>query len=452
MLIRFIANNYRAISETVELNLAPSTKVRRFPHHIHKDLATSHKILRGGVIYGANASGKSNLCLAIGFGQFLVLGDDLPKHSTFLEPFDSDKPTKFEYEILIDNIAYSYGFELNSKEIISEWIYEIPANSEEKLIFHRYKENEKKSVYISPDYLDGLSAEDNQYVSFINRYLENNELFLSKGLLKFDRKDSKIYRSLMSIRDWFESSLQIITPESYYTSFESDILDEEGCKSFYTAFLKAFDTGIQDIHTIEYEYSELPKAVTDRIDVLISNEEDGDYVVNGAGTRFRVRVVDNNIQSIHEVVFVAPDNTNKTYFTIDELSDGTRRLTDIVPAIHSAVYHKKTIIIDEIDRSLHPLITKLLLDYFYSENIKPTGQILVTTHESRLMDQNTLRKDEIWFVQKEHDGSSILYSLDEYQIRNDKSIINDYLDGRFGGVIDFDKSKKLLRELINETC
>ncbi|MUH97359.1 AAA family ATPase [Aliivibrio fischeri] len=449
MLIRFTAENYKAISGLVELNLTPSSSVRRLSHHISPVRSHGLKTLRGAVIYGANASGKSNLCEAVDFVRFLIK-NSLPKQGTKLVPFDDKKDSRLEYEIAINDKAYAFGMVLNKKLIKEEWLYEI-SNDNENLIYKKFMDIEGASIVeFDPSIITDINSEDELYLRFIHRSTPENGLLLSQFFEKFEKRDSKLHNAISNVYDWFADTLEIITPDSKYMNFESDIIESENCNTFYSTFLKAFDTGIDCITSIKHKKQDLPNKVIENIDFILENEEEGEYIVHNNGSRYSIKINDQGeLLDVSEVIFKASNNSNKKFYTLDELSDGTKRLIDIVPALFAAIYSGKVLFIDEIDRSLHPLITKILIEYFYSSDVKPLGQLIVTTHESRLMDQDYLRKDEIWFVQKEHDSSSLLYSLDDYVLRNDKSLINDYLDGRFGAVLDYKKSKACLMELIN---
>ncbi|MGR5212498.1 AAA family ATPase [Vibrio rotiferianus] len=463
MLIRFGVSNHKSIREPIELNLSPSADVRRFKHHVHKRKPESFSTLRGSVIYGANASGKSNLCDAINFGKRLIKGNS-PKLRNIVNPFNSSQDSMFEYEIEKDGIFYLFGFSLNSKRITEEWLYisrESKDDEDNNLLIYSTKYNENNNeFYFNKKLLKDVNEKDFIYLEFISRSKDKEKLFISEYLDKSEEyfKDTLFEFCLYDVASWFHESLSIISPSSKYLDFDGDVIYDEECKHFYLTFLKAFDTGISDIKELELTESDLPKTVLDNVNRFIDDEFEGEpfgFTSRYNDTAYFIMVdSDAKVEKISEVCFINDNSCcEKSIFKRADLSDGTKRLIDIVPALYEAIYSNATIIIDEIDRSLHPIITKLIVEFFYDERIKPLGQFIVTTHDTGLMDQTFLRQDEIWFVQKERDCSSIVYSLEEYEkIRPDKALDKDYLNGRFGAVVNYSLAKNKLEELKDVTA
>ncbi|MCS0311143.1 AAA family ATPase [Vibrio diabolicus] len=463
MLIRFGVCNHKSIREPIELNLSPSADVRRFKHHIHKFQPDSFSALRGSVIYGANASGKSNLCDAINFGKVLIKGNP-PKLRNIVNPFNSSKDSIFEYELEKDGIFYLFGFSLNSKRITEEWLYlsrDSKDSEDDNILVYSTKYNDGNLEFsFNKELLDNVNEKDFMYLEFISRSKDKEKLFISEYL---DKSEAYFTNSLFDfclydVSNWFYDNLSVISPNSKYLDFDGDVIHDEKCKHFYLTFLKAFDTGISDITELVLKESDLPKPVLDNVKRFIDDEFEGEpfgFTSRYNDTAYFLTVdSEANIEKISEVCF-SNDNSSceKSIFKRADLSDGTKRLIDIVPALYEAIYSNSTIIVDEIDRSLHPIITKLIVEFFYDERIKPLGQFIVTTHDTGLMDQTFLRQDEIWFVQKERDCSSIVYSLEEYErVRPDKALDKDYLNGRFGAVVNYTSAKLKLEELKNVTA
>jgi len=447
MLIRFNTSNFKSINDEVSLNLTPSGSVRRHTHHVSKNAGFS--TLRGALIYGANASGKSNLCEAMELVSELLQDD----RRVPIVPFDSSKPSTFEYEYIINGAAYAFGFSYKSGKIIEEWLYTI---DEKEDFIYRYGSDTDYKLEVNSKIADKLDSESNLYLKFLFRSRDEQKLFMSELIKKEDEQIEELLNYIKESVRWFLGSLGIISPNSSYIQFEDDLIGDENSKKFYETFLKAFDTGINGIDVSQHQLDELDDGLKNKIQQIIDDDiDDSDekwgFVLNLPTRRLNIIVGrDNKVERIDEVVFKnSAKNAKKSFFSYNELSDGTRRLIDLIPAIYKAIYHNKVFVIDEIDRSIHPIIIKILLEFFYNEKVNPNGQLIVTTHDTGVMEQEFLRKDEIWFVQKEHDGSTLLYALDEYalDIRNDKCLIKDYLNGRYGAVVNYKVAKSIIKEL-----
>ncbi|MFA0631043.1 ATP/GTP-binding protein [Vibrio sp. 10N.222.49.A3] len=451
MLVRFRVSNYKSINNEVTLNLTPSTKVRRHSHHVgHK--STNYPALRGALIYGANASGKSSICDAMDVASALIQDELID-----ITPFDSKLATKFEYEFTTDEQTYAYGFEYFSGEIIEEWLYLITDEDNEKVIFCYGKDTDNK-LSVGDFIVSSLDDESNLYLKFLFRSRDTKRLFMPQTIRNKDEDLTDFTDKLKPVIYWFMAKFEFITPDAAYMQFEDDLLSFKECEKFYSTFLRAFDTGISEIKLSQHTFDDLTEALQIKINQIIEENHDNlggewGFVLNTPFGRVNVTVnKENKIEQIYEVVYKnSCKDALKKFFKYHELSDGTRRLIDIIPALYKAIHHEKVFVIDEIDRSIHPIIIKIILEYFFHSNVKPNGQLIVTTHDTGVMEQEFLRKDEIWFVQKEHDGSSLLYALDEYSndLRNDKSIIKDYLNGRYGAVVNYKKAKSIVEELLS---
>ncbi|NQZ10209.1 MAG: AAA family ATPase, partial [Algicola sp.] len=211
----------------------------------------------------------------------------------------------------------------------------------------------------------------------------------------------------------------------------------------FAKILSSFDTGISNLSlqqvNFEKDVNDIPDNIKRRI--VDDTAQGRDIVVTGmGGTKYRVSQSNSgDIQAFKLMTAHLDSEGNEKLFDIDQESDGTQRLLDIAPGLVDIFSGDKTYIIDEIDRSLHPDITVSILNAFLNsaqqESIGQNhSQLIVTTHETNLLDQQFVRKDEIWFCQKNKQGISSLYSLEEYQPRFDKDIRKGYAVGRFGGI------------------
>ncbi len=453
MLLNFSAENYKSIRARVNLDLTPSSSIRRFKNHVITNRSGA-KALRGSIIYGSNASGKSNLIKAISYAQKLALNKAQKDVGTRVPQFkyqesNAGTESRFEFEIANNGYIYAYGFILNKKTILEEWLYLIKNTGTEHLILERVPSEDNIDIKVG-EWLD-LSSDDVKFVSILNKTTPKNHLFLKHGVKQITENSSendKLSLHINNVIDWLENKLAIIYPESKYTSFEKDITENPDKKDFYIGVLKAFDTGINDIGIMPWHINDLSESLSKKILSYVSKanqDEVIDFMLSINNSKYNIQLDDNGeIESITEIYFIS----NGKRFCTNELSDGTQRLMDIIPAIYEAMRNDVCFFIDELDRSLHSLITKAITELFFDESINVKGQLVFTTHETSIMDQEILRRDELWLVQKERDLSSVLYPLTEYNLRSDKKINDAYLGGLFGAVIPYTNSMKKIKDLL----
>ncbi|MFE2778018.1 ATP/GTP-binding protein [Aerococcus urinaeequi] len=446
MLINFRVQNFLSFNELTEFSMNTSKKFRRHSDHVYQKNKVS--LLKGAMFYGANASGKSNLVEAIRFSKALILvGSSERKEESFdnirnkwsrVDKENKKKLTSFEYDLLINDQIYTYGFQLslNQEVIINEWLYLIE-DSKEKIIFTReYEDNKYKNDYSLEKILPKVDSEGSHKLR-IKIYLEDldnqrDQLFLStlyenkENLNNEDSIPTKIF-------EWFGNKLEVLSPTSPAQSSLS--IFEEGELKRLKETLKGFGTGISDITLKEIDPSEIIDEIPKKIYERILND-----FIKGKGNNAQLRTPYNIYKftkkdseediCIEKLQFVHDGNQATTY-SLGEESDGTRRLIDIYNILLSD--NEGTFVIDEIDRSLHPNLTYQFVEKFMrSTEDGKKRQLIVTTHEDHLLDLDLLRQDEIWFVDKNISGSTSLYPLTDYKERFDKDIQKAYLEGRYG--------------------
>lgn len=452
MLIYFSVENFRSIKSKVELDMQPAPRMRRHKNHV-VDLKHKNKLkaLRSAVMFGANASGKSNIIKAIEFAQNLIVKGTSQKNGIPVEPFklapEQNKISSFCFEFVISDRYYVYRFDLSSKKVESESLYYIDGE-DELCVFNRYSEDEQ--FYFETDYTQ-LHDNKDEIASFksLMKFTNDNQLFLNELIEKvaYEKFDDSIGINIFYPTMFFKNKLVVIFPTTRYAGIVSDLNSKDHHQ--YESALKAFDTGIESISSKKVPCSNFSD------DIVNSLKEELDDLPEGAAPYINFELNDNQYTASydpddndefvihtalaeHEVI----DGKN-VMFDISDESDGTRRLLDLLPAICSAnestiEYENmasRTYIIDEFDRSLHPNLSRAFLAKFLSCEVSLSkDQLIVTTHEDALLDNDLLRRDEIWFVQKEYDSSTHLYSLNDYAPRFDKNIQSDYLSGKFGSV------------------
>ena len=419
-------------------------KVRNKRNHIYDD--GTLKLLKFAAIYGANASGKSNLVKAIGLMQTIVLKGFPEGHTEKyckIDPNNKKKPSYFELEIMINGKYYAYGFEviLSQSKFISEWLVELHADNTEKELFVRDIER--------GTYEFGGELNERELRSKLKVYAEdisndNSALFLS--IMNQNKKNLYVnYKSAAVLNDvynWIRDCLSILYPNqplSMYAYLSKAEHTDKICK-----LISAFGTGITDFKIVDVDIQQvlqkLPLFIQKNIlseleEQLVTIRQKGSVKkINMAmRTRENFFIITINDREVIKCSTIEFSHGEKgVLFSLNEESDGTVRILDLLEILIAG--EGKTYVIDELDCRLHPMLSYKFVETFFMLAEKKNIQLIVTTHEARLMDFGLLRRDEIWFINKDIDGESKIYSLDEYNERFDKKIDKAYMEGRYGGV------------------
>ncbi|WP_242143901.1 MULTISPECIES: ATP/GTP-binding protein [unclassified Bacillus cereus group] len=439
MLVNFRFGNYLSYNELAEFSMV-SGGTRRHPKHVMKFKDVS--LLKFAAIYGANASGKSNLVKAIGFSKNLVVKGfkNTITSDKYCKIFPSNKEelTHFEYEIVFNDIVYSYGFSINlfEKVVYREWLYSLENNGEEEIFVKELKGNEYE-FRLNNQYLNFSDVEKSR----LNVYLEDSKELMDSLFITEINKNKKPFldRNNLSIFNllylWFETSLEVISPDE--SPAETGITYLRKDKGIALSnFLDAFGTGVKEVCTKDIHekdlYNEMPSRIVKKILEQI-REGDADATHALLRTPHNIHEIEekNGDVSIKTVYF--KHSSEDVFYSLGEESDGTVRLVEIYDILASN--NQKVFVVDEIDRSLHPNLTYNFIKSYLQKKNK--GQLIVTTHEDRLLDLEMLRRDEVWFVEKQEGGDSKLYSLENFKERFDRDILRAYLEGRYGSIPQF---------------
>lgn len=425
MLIRFRVSNFLSFRDEVELSMIAGPSLN-LSNQILKTGRLGIELLRGAAVYGANASGKSNLIKAIRFASEFIINGVKRDEKIGVKPFKIDpayqhKPTKFEFEFLVKEKAYLYGFEIQSDLILSEWLYELKKKTEQMLFERATHPDNKVKVDV------GIKLETKSDQDFLIKFAEgtrNNQLFLAKCY-----EDQNIHYFDLIV-EWFKN-LEFVFPKSKYKKFPIDVVRENKILNEITHYLKQFDTGVCGFTAQKFNpFETLPKKMIEDLEsikpgdiIIISSSEGELFLVTNDKEDNKVSWL--KIMFRHQV----EGCEQEIEFEMNEESDGTLRLIDLIPLL---LIENKTIFVDEIDRSIHPSLIYKFIELILTNN--KSSQIIFTTHEDHLLDQNLLRRDEVWFVEKDKNGATSLYSLEEFAPRKDLDIQKGYLHGRFGAI------------------
>jgi len=434
MLKRFSVENFLSYRDE---NILDLTAGRTESHENHTVNYSNQKvkILKSAIIYGANASGKSNLIKAMDYAKDIILSGlkntDTQKKYFRLDRISSKKATQFEFELEINSKFYSYGFStiLVYKKIEEEWLYEI-GKSSSKMIFERKLNSIELGTSLKKKSIKGrfeIYADDMKN--------QSDQLFLSEIASK--DLDNNEVAVLNSIYKWFDEKLIILYPHTklgLLSSIESD----NSLSKVFKKHLKIFDTGIIDISSMEEDFEktfkDFPKEIKIEIEKDLAEEKNKNkkIILRGSNGLFVTIYKDENNELKIRKLKLVHTKENGDEFDLEDESDGTKRLFDLIPII-TKFNDDYTIVIDELDRSLHPMLTKAFFELFYKEN-NAKSQLVVASHESILLDLELVRRDEIWFVEKNKNGASKLFSLNQFKERYDKKIEKAYLFGRYGAI------------------
>jgi AAA15 family ATPase/GTPase len=428
MLIRFRVSNFLSFKDEVEFSMIPGRTKQHSSHIVSGGSGRNDvDLLRAGVIYGANAAGKSNLVRTLGFAKRIVTKGIPTRKSIPVVPFKLDanllnQPSRFEFEIRSSGKDFLYGFEIHRDQVYREWLHLIKKTTTTTL-FERNTDSKKKTT-ITFGNIEFDDKKDAEFLKFVARGTRYNQLFLTESV---DRE----VKYFENIYEWFEK-LAVIYPESRY-DLDLDV-SSESTKAM-VEYLKNVGTGVCGfgLQSISIEL-ELPKELVEEVNKTLKEGEQTSVMESARAQRYLLSKNKQGELSASKFMLrhkMVDCNDEVPFDTIEE-SDGTIRLMDLLPIVTSPSEDEKVYIIDELDRSLHPSLCYQLIKDFLAKT--SNSQIVVTTHESNLLTFDLLRRDEIWFVEKNQQGATALYSMEEFTPRYDKDVQKGYLLGRFGAI------------------
>lgn len=411
MLVEFRVKNFRSLRDEQVLSLVASTdKTLLDTHALGTGLKVAPHLLKSAVVYGANASGKSNLIKALQYMQGVVQESaSLQPGQTFdrLQPFKLDaasdsQPTEFEVTFILDSVRYQYGFAMNSKRIVSEHLLVYKAFKPQRWFERHFDPESGKDQY---DFGAGLKGAKNLWEGATRP----NALFLSMAVqLNSD--------ALRPVFDWFANRLVIFNEQSPLSpQFSVQMLKHEAQRKAICEFLRAADVSIADIEVATKQ----AMVHTINFDLATGKREET------AGE-----------QSVDEIKFHHVTEHGKAVFDLADESGGTRNLLFLTGPILDILNRGLTLVVDELDTSLHTLLVQALVRLFHRTEVNTGGaQLIFTTHDTSLLDAYGLfRRDQIWFVEKRMDQSSSLYPLLEFSPRKKEALERGYLQGRYGAL------------------
>ncbi len=432
MIIEFSAGNYRSFKEIQSLSLQ-AAKIKSKDKEIDRNnvfqLSEKYLLLKTKAIYGANASGKSNIILALrDFKKIATssLKDDQVTSNFWLRHRyrlgeKNQEPIFFQLIFSSSNIIYRYGFEILEESICSEWLYGIP-NEKEVYFFER----EGMNIRIN----ENQFKEGKRIVSSSKDVplFRNNSLFLAVVAAFNGPLSKSIMFQIDTIKGVITSNFSKKISKTLTDSLKNDLMRKK-----ITAIMKSIDGGIE--HVMNSDFGDILKAGFN------SNE-----------------LSEDQISSLNEAVITIRNRYNdqgekiglEFFYMEDEEAEGNKRLAQLSPFILEALENGSCLVIDEFDAHLHPNLTRKIVELFQNTDTNSrNAQLIFTTHDSNLLDPHLLRRDQICFVEKDKFGASTLTNLVEFKgVRNDASYEKDYLRGKYGAVPYLGKFERAFENFI----
>lgn len=388
MIIEFCISNYLSIKEELKISFVPTALKESLSED--NDMVTLNdtgiSLLRSAVIYGANASGKSNVLKAMDFYKRFITdsfkdsqaGEHINVESFRLNAATINEPTYMEATFTDGEYIYRYGFEVNSKDIISEWLYQRTCRKRAKEVEIFYREGAATTVHPKSPLIQEIVSK---------KMVRNNALLLST-IAQFNEPKA------VNIMHWLSDTQVLFCSEDEKLWGEAiRHLDDETMRRRITEFARYADLGIEEITK-----------------------------------------VDNRLISQHKQYDNEGKETNSISFSFNKNeSEGTIKYFSLSHPIIDALDNGKRIIVDELDSKLHPLLVCKIIALFNSAKTNPKGaQLLFTAHDTFLLSAGLFRRDQVWFTQKDGFGATSAYSLAEYKVRSTSPFEKDYLSGKYG--------------------
>lgn len=426
MILSLTLENWMSFRDTVCFSMVASRE-RQHGKRVSKVGKYKVRVLPIAAIYGGNASGKTNFFKALSFAKNLVVKGTQPDSLIPIEPFrlshkGTERPCRFVFELLIEENIYEYSFKVTRKVVLEERLVLI-TSTREKVLYNRQGDDPAFDASFRRD----------QFLHFAFKGTRENQLFLTNSV-------SQKVGTFRPVYNWFKESLELVAPDSRFEPFEQFLNEEHPLYETMNVMLSQLDTGIAQLsgEVIPFDNISLPEGLKNQLQEIVKEDTTLRLWSEPSKERFSITRKNDELIAKKLVTYHHREDGEMAKFEMRNESDGSVRVIDLLPVFLklSDTNSAKVFIVDEIDRSLHTLLTRRLIEFYLSHCSNETRtQLLFTTHDVLLMDQQLFRRDEMWVTERDLYGSSNLFSFSEYKdIRYDKDIRKSYLQGRLGGI------------------
>jgi predicted ATPase len=428
MLVEFSVTNFRSILSQQTLTLTANRKDEHLRRNVTDARSDLDCVLKSAVIYGPNAAGKSNLLRALQTLQQLIVGSavasqqgqPLPVAPFRLNKASAEQPSEFSIVFVADDDThYEYFCALTTQRVEKEWLVAYPKDRRQRWFEREYKRDSETYDWWFGPHFKGEKTEQRVWQEFTRP----NSLFFSTAIQLNNEQ-------LKPAFNWIAQSLIVLTNQTNFNPFLTlELLRKNDGAQQLTEYLSAADLGISRVEMLEEDYrgepiqSSGPGAIIQfgPINPGLANPVPG----SPAPSAKRIRVL-----TWHK----PNDASEDVSFELYDESDGTRKLFEFAGGWIRALSSGATLFVDELDRSLHPYITRFLVELFHGSKNNKNAQLVFTTHDTTLLDSDLLRRDQVWFIEKKPDQTSHLYPLLDYQPRKDEALERGYMKGRYRAV------------------
>ena len=414
MLVEFSISNFRSIRDRQVLSFVASADKTHEESNVVKDVAPGvERLLKCAVVYGANAAGKSNLLLGLDLLRDMVVessADAGKSGRAKIKPYKLDhharEPSFFEIVFVAESVKYQYGVLVNSTRVVEEWLYAFP-EKRAQLWFYRTFDDDLHEY----EWKFGPSLKGPKRVW--SNSTKDGALFLSvAGQLKSEQ--------LQPVYDWFDENLRVLLSGELLPAFSKSMLGDAAFHDRIEDFLKSCDIDFSSLGTRE-------KAVDEtRLELVrkMAPKESVDEIIEHLIMSESVEVLWGKTSITGESV----------WFAHDEESRGTQKLFGFAGPILDTLDSGYVMVVDELNNSMHPLMARRIIGMINDPVMnRSNAQMLVVTHETAMLDLDLLRRDQIWFVEKNNSATEV-YPLSDFKPRKDASLERGYLQGRYGAV------------------
>ncbi|PKK15165.1 ATP-binding protein [Thermomonospora sp. CIF 1] len=427
-LLRFRVANHRSIRDEQTLSLV-ATPRRGQPKPKSGEIPPTVRVVG---IYGANASGKSNVLSALAYMLWCIRDSQtrwrpdrgVPRQPFRLEEGGTSRSSFYELDFVHRQTRYSYGFELDDEQVLGEWLFSFPEGRPRRL-FERSGPDEYKFGRS----LKGETAR-------IAKLTRANSLYLSSAANNDHPLLGDLHRWLT---DHIKLARQIDFDQQVRTQYTQQLLRDTKLADLVRRLLQAADLGISDVKLRHRPLS-----------------EDALRLLSAAGRELLSKEDIRELETVIQFVHTGTHGTRT--FDFGEESAGTQVWFSLVGPLLNALLHRSVLLVDEVDSSLHPHLSSTIIRMFKDETINPhRSQLIFASHDTTLLgsllDDGLLDRDEVWFTEKDETGATSLYSLAEFTPRRDENIERGYLQGRYGAVpyLSFDRIRSIFQQLRAES-